>query len=78
MTARGPDVFEVERPRLVGLAYRMLGSMADADDVVPEAWFRWHRASETSETSSPAIERPEAWLTTVVSRIALDRLRSRQ
>src|SRR5215211_8446326 len=65
-------VFAAERPRLVGLAYRLLGSVADADDVVQEAWIRWARADQDS------IERPAAWLTTVVSRLGLDRLRSRR
>jgi RNA polymerase sigma-70 factor (ECF subfamily) len=65
-------VFAAERPRLVGLAYRLLGSLADAEDVVQEAWFRWERAD------TDAIERPAAWLTTVVSRIGLDLLRARQ
>ncbi|MCU1359080.1 MAG: polymerase, sigma-24 subunit, subfamily [Ilumatobacteraceae bacterium] len=66
------EVFGAERPRLVGLAYRLLGSVADADDVVQEAWFRWSTADHD------AIERPAAWLTTVVSRLGLDRLRSRR
>jgi RNA polymerase sigma-70 factor (ECF subfamily) len=65
-------VFEAERPRLVGLAYRLLGSLADAEDVVQEAWFRWER------TDADQIEQPAAWLTTVTSRIGLDRLRARQ
>jgi RNA polymerase sigma-70 factor, ECF subfamily len=64
------DVFERERPRLVGLAYRMLGTIADAEDVVQDAWLRWRRV-EPSE-----VERPEAWLTTVTTRLALDHLRS--
>lgn len=62
--------FEAERPRLLGLAYRITGSRAEADDVVQDAWLRWERADHA------AIERPEAWLTTVTSRLALDRLRS--
>ena len=62
--------FDGERPRLVGLAYRLLGSIADAEDVVQEAWFRWAAADRA------AIERPAAWLTTVVSRLGLDRLRA--
>jgi RNA polymerase sigma-70 factor (ECF subfamily) len=64
------DVFERERPRLVGLAYRMLGTIADAEDVVQNAWLRWRKV-EPSE-----VERPEAWLTTVTTRLALDHLRS--
>lgn len=63
-------VFAGERRRLVGLAYRMLGSLADAEDVVQEVWLRW----EGSDRS--AIERPAAWLTTVTTRVALDRARA--
>jgi RNA polymerase sigma-70 factor (ECF subfamily) len=69
---RGADVFEGERARLVGLAYRLLGSVSDAEDVVQEAWFRWSSADQ------PAIDRPTAWLTTVVSRLGLDRLRAQR
>jgi RNA polymerase sigma-70 factor (ECF subfamily) len=64
------SVFEAERPRLLGLAYRLLGSLVDAEDVVQEAWIRWD-AGDTD-----AIERPAAWLTTVTTRLALDRIRS--
>lgn len=68
-----PDaVFAVERPRLVGLAYRLLGSLADAEDTVQDAWIRWSRVDHAE------IERPAAWLTTVVSRLGLDRLRARR
>jgi RNA polymerase sigma-70 factor, ECF subfamily len=62
--------FTAERPRLVGLAYRILGSRSDAEDVVQDAWIRFQRADPAS------IDRPEAWLTTVVSRLALDQLKS--
>jgi RNA polymerase sigma-70 factor, ECF subfamily len=65
-------IFATERPRLLGLAYRLLGSMADAEDVVQEAWFRFDRVDLAT------IERPAAWLTTVTSRIGLDKLRARQ
>ncbi len=65
-------VFERERPRLVGLGYRLLGSLTDAEDVVQEAWIRW------SGVDIGSIERPAAWLTTVVSRLGLDRLRARR
>lgn len=68
----GAAVFAAERPRLVGLAYRLLGSLSDAEDVVQEAWIRWARADRTD------VERPAAWLTTAVSRLGLDRLRSRR
>jgi RNA polymerase sigma-70 factor (ECF subfamily) len=64
--------FEGERDRLHGLAYRITGSRTDADDVVQEAWLRWDRSDQA------AVERPGAWLTTVTSRIALDRLRAAQ
>ena len=64
------DLFEREQPRLIGLAYRMLGTVADAEDVVQDAWFRW-RTLDPGE-----VDRPEAWLTTVTTRIALDHLRA--
>ena len=57
------------RGRLFGLAYRMLGSRADAEDVVQEAYLRWHQAARDT------IETPEAWLVTTTSRLAIDRLR---
>ena len=63
--------FEQQRPRLRAVAYRVLGSAADADDAVQEAWLRLSR-SDTSEVSNLA-----GWLTTVVGRISLDMLRSR-
>jgi RNA polymerase sigma-70 factor (ECF subfamily) len=66
------STFEGERDRLLGLAYRITGSRVDADDVVQEAWLRWDRSDQD------AVERPGAWLTTVTSRIALDRLRAAQ
>jgi RNA polymerase sigma-70 factor (ECF subfamily) len=62
-------LFQQHRPRLFGLAYRMLGTPADAEDVLHDAWLRWH-AQDTS-----ALDDPEAWLVTVTTRIALDRLR---
>lgn len=69
---QAPDRFEDERARLVGLAYRITGSRPDADDIVQDAWLRWNRADRHS------IDRPAAWLTTVTSRLALDRLKSAQ
>jgi RNA polymerase sigma-70 factor (ECF subfamily) len=66
------DDFEAERPRLVGLAYRITGSRSVAEDLVQDAWLRWERADHD------AIERPAAWLTTVTSRLALDHLKSAQ
>lgn len=68
-----PDaLFAAERPRLVGLAYRLLGSLSDAEDVVQEAWVRWNRADHAR------LDSPQAWLTTVVSRLGIDRLRARR
>ena len=64
------ELFERQRPRLLGLAYRMVGGLADAEDIVGEAWARWCAAA------SPGIESPEAWLTTVTTRLAIDFLRS--
>jgi len=64
------EVFEAERGRLVGLAYRITGSRTEADDVVQDAWLRWER------TDPATVERPAAWLTTVTSRLSLDRLKS--
>ncbi|MDM0117393.1 RNA polymerase sigma-70 factor [Variovorax sp. J22R133] len=58
------------RPRLQGIAYRMLGSPAEAEDVVQDAWLRWHEADTTQLESS------EAWLVSVTTRISIDRLRS--
>jgi len=64
-------IFGGERPRLLALAYRLLGSMTDAEDVVQDAWMRW-------EAAAADVERPAAWLTTVVTRLSIDRLRSAQ
>ena len=61
--------FESLRGRLFGLAYRMLGSRAEAEDIVQEAYVRWHEARDRK------IESPEAWLVTTTSRLAIDRLR---
>ena len=65
-------VFVAERSRLWGLAYRICGTRSDADDVVQDAWLRWNAADRAR------IERPAAWLTTVTSRLSIDRLRSRR
>jgi RNA polymerase sigma-70 factor, ECF subfamily len=69
-SADGTATFEAERPRLRGLAYRMTGTPDDADDVVQDVWVRWQRADHTG------IDNPAAWLTTVTTRVALDRLTS--
>lgn len=75
MTDRPSDhvaAFEAARPDLRTRAYRMLGSWADADDVVQTTWERWDRA-DRSDVAEPA-----AWLTTVSSRLAIDQLRRRK
>jgi RNA polymerase sigma-70 factor, ECF subfamily len=64
------EIFEQSRSRLFGLAYRMLGSKADAEDMIQEAYLRWHQANVDEIRSS------EAWLVTVVTRLCIDRLRS--
>jgi RNA polymerase sigma factor (sigma-70 family) len=63
--------FEADRARLTAVAYRMLGSLSEADDAVQEAWLR------LSRSDSSAVENLSGWLTTVVARICLDMLRSR-
>lgn len=62
-------LFQQHRQRLFGLAYRMLGTPADAEDVLHDAWLRWH-AQDVNE-----LDDAEAWLVTVTTRLALDRLR---
>jgi DNA-directed RNA polymerase specialized sigma24 family protein len=62
-----------ERRQLINLAYRLLGSMADAEDVVQETYARWYAMSPQQQG---AIESPGAWLTKVASRICLDLLGS--
>jgi RNA polymerase sigma-70 factor (ECF subfamily) len=69
-------LFEAERLRLRGLAFRMLGSLADADDVVQEAWLRLGRTR--MDPGRPEVNDLPAWLTTVTARLALDALRSRR
>jgi RNA polymerase sigma factor (sigma-70 family) len=64
--------FEASRPHLRAVAYRMLGSLNEADDAVQEAWLR------LSRSDARAIENLGGWLTTVVARVALDMLRSRR
>src|SRR5436305_2276843 len=61
--------FEELRPHLMAVAYRLTGTIADAEDIVQEAWLRWHGQDQS-------IADLRAWLTTVVSRLGLDRLRS--
>ena len=63
------EAFEAQRPRLMRLAYRMLGSVAEAEDVVQDAWLRWTRTEEE-------VRDPAGWLVRTASRLCLDRLRS--
>lgn len=67
------EEFETARPHLLSAAHRMLGSAHDAQDAVQTAWLRVMTAR-----SSPSIENPSAWLTTVTARVCLDELRARR
>ncbi|SNT58666.1 RNA polymerase sigma-70 factor, ECF subfamily [Asanoa hainanensis] len=69
------DLSEImsERRQLINVAYRLLGSLADAEDAVQETYTRWYALSRAQQE---AVESPGAWLTTVASRICLDQLRS--
>ena len=69
-TADAAASFDPLRPRLIRVAYRMLGSMADAEDVVQDAFLRWLATDRT------AIKEPEAFLRRVVTRLSLDQLKS--
>jgi RNA polymerase sigma-70 factor (ECF subfamily) len=62
-------IFERYRPRLFGIAYRMLGSVEDAKELTQESYLRWHRAD------AAAIRAPEGWLVAVITRLSIDRLR---
>ena len=63
--------FEAQRGRLRALAYRMLGSLSEADDAVQDAWLRVSRAG------ADEVENVDAWLTTIVARVSLNLLRAR-
>ena len=69
MDAALTDAFEANRPRLRRLAYRMLGSVSEAEDAVQDAWFRWQRAGE-------GVTDPAAWLVRATTRLCIDRLRA--
>ncbi|WP_251092458.1 RNA polymerase sigma-70 factor [Streptomyces sp. Caat 7-52] len=66
------DVFEEHRSLLMGVAYRMLGRIADAEDVVQDAWLRWYHADRTE------VREPRAYLVRITTRLAIDRLRQVQ
>lgn len=72
MDSAAIDRFEASRGRLASLAYRLLGSAADAEDAVQDTFLRWQAADRER------IEVPEAWLTKVATNLCLDRLRSAQ
>ena len=76
MTPDGQELlareFEAQRPRLRAVAYRMLGSLSEAEDAVQDAWLR------LSRTDASEVENLAGWLTTVVARVALNMLRSRK
>jgi RNA polymerase sigma-70 factor (ECF subfamily) len=69
---RQASEFEEHRPHLAAVAYRMLGSLSEAEDAVQESWFRLNR-TKTSE-----VENMRGWLTTIVARVCLDMLRARR
>jgi len=69
MEATLVDAFEAQRPRLKRLAYRMLGSVSEAEDAVQDAWLRWTRAAE-------GVTDPAAWLVRATTRLCIDRLRA--
>jgi RNA polymerase sigma-70 factor (TIGR02957 family) len=64
------SAFDPLRPRLQKIAYRMLGSVAEAEDIVQDVWLRWHGADRHD------IDNPEAWLVSVTTRMSIDRLRA--
>lgn len=63
------EIFKQYRARLFGIAYRMLGTHAESEDILQEAYIRWHQANVDE------IETPEAWLVTITTRLSIDRLR---
>lgn len=69
MTKAAAEVFQSHRSRLLSVACRMLGSRADADDVLQDVYLRWH------ESATEAIQSPIAFLVTITTRLCLDRLR---
>jgi len=63
------EVFNQHRPLLFAIAYRMIGSIADAEDIVQEAWLRWQPVNEI-------VQSPKAFLSSLVTRLCIDYLRS--
>jgi RNA polymerase sigma-70 factor (ECF subfamily) len=72
MTPDSSEIFEAQRSRLLSIGYRMLGSRAEAEDCVQDAWLRFATVDPRS------LDSPEAWLTTTMSRLCLDALRARK
>src|SRR5690348_9444201 len=64
------DIFDTDRPRLFSIAYRMLGSASDAEDVLQDGWLRYRTADRSS------IRSPKAFATTIITRLCLDRSKS--
>lgn len=73
MSIANEELFLRVRPRLVAIGYRMLASVQEAEDLAQDAWLRWYEETEASEVE---IANPEAWLVTVTTRMAIDRLRA--
>src|ERR671915_83732 len=69
---QGENVYEDLRPLLISIAYRMVGSASEAEDIVQEAFLRFHRES----SKGTAIESPKAYLSAVTTRLSIDHLRS--
>lgn len=72
MTPDASDIFQAQRSRLLSIGYRMLGSRAEAEDCVQDAWLRF------ATVEAQSLDSPEAWLTTTMSRLCLDALRARK
>jgi RNA polymerase sigma factor (sigma-70 family) len=70
MTTQALDLFQEHRDLLFGIAYRMLGTVMDAQDMVQETFLRWQR------TSLDEVKSPRAWLTTVITRLCINHLKS--
>ena len=67
-----PEVYEQLRPLMFSIAYRMLGSVSEAEDMVQEAFLRYHRA----QSQGQVVESPRAFLSAVTTRLCIDHLRS--
>src|SRR3954466_8624585 len=67
------DTYESLRPLLFSIAYRMVGSVSEAEDIVQEAYLRHHRAVHEGDTE---VQEPKAWLSAVTTRLSIDHLRS--